>query len=83
MALRGLDYSRFGRGGFCWGRVMALRQSDKMSLTTLAPTGCEQSLEIMKPSALSTAVQTLVYFFACSSSFAHDDLEGKEKEFRY
>lgn len=37
----------------------------------------------MKLLTLSTTVQALIYLFACSSSFAHDDLTGREKEFRY
>lgn len=37
----------------------------------------------MKPPALSTAIQTLMFLAACSSSFAHDDLADREKEFRY
>ena len=37
----------------------------------------------MKPLALSTAIQALMLAVACSNSFAHDDLVGREKEFRY
>ncbi len=41
------------------------------------------TLEIMKPLALPTAMQALMLLVVCTSSFAHDDLAGREKEFRY
>jgi hypothetical protein len=37
----------------------------------------------MKPIAISTAWPALVLLVVCSTSFAHDDLTGREKEFRY
>ena len=37
----------------------------------------------MKPIAKSTAVRALILLATCSSSFAHDDLTGRENEFRY
>lgn len=41
------------------------------------------SLEIVKLTALPTTVLALILSFACTSSFAHDDLAGREKEFWY
>lgn len=37
----------------------------------------------MKPFALRTAVQTLIPLAICTSVLAHDDLAGRQKEFRY
>lgn len=33
--------------------------------------------------AIRTAIQTLMPLIVCGSAFAHDDLAGREKEFRY
>ena len=37
----------------------------------------------MKPFTLPTTIHALTLLVACTSSFAHDDIEGREKEFRY
>lgn len=37
----------------------------------------------MKTITISNALHALILLAACSNSFAHDDLTGREKEFRY